>query len=67
MKVELTGNPVYPNFDVYYAGASMPAPILCCDTETFWIWRIVDGRVSCQYVVQSSFEEARANPDVERV
>lgn len=66
-KVELTGNPVHPSHDVYYVNGSMPSPILCNDSESYWVFRLIGGMPNVQYVVGHTFEEAYGNPDIERV
>ena len=66
-KVELSGSPLHPNFDVYYSGGATPAPILCNDTETYWIFRLINGRVNCQYVVGHEFAEGFSDPSIEAV
>lgn len=71
-KVELTGRPLYPNCDVYYKGVNMPTPLICLDTETYWIFRLMptgDGRYrpNCQYVVANEYKDGYNNPAVESV
>ena len=68
VKVEISGNPKYPAHDVYYNGTSMPSPILCCDQESWWIFRLrPDGLPNVQYVINSNYGDAYNNPALERV
>ena len=67
-KVELNGKPIHPTKDVYYQGPNTPAPILCTCSDSFWLFRILpDGRSNVQYVINSLFEQAYADPSLESV
>ena len=67
-KVELNGKPLYPTCDVYYKGPNTPAPILCMCSDSFFLFRIMpDGRPNMQYVINSLYEDAYANPALESV
>ena len=66
-KVELNSKPLFPTKDVYYQGPNTPSPILCTCCDTFFIFRIINGRPNCQYVVQNLFEDAIADPSLESV
>ena len=66
-KVEISGSPIYPNFDCYFNGINTPAPILCTCCESWWLFRIVGGKVNCQYCAAHEFKEAYDSPDVEAV
>ena len=66
VKVELHGTPlystsIYPRSD----DTDIEPPALCTTTDTYWIFRIINGVPNCQYVVQNDFDTAYANPDIE--
>ena len=68
IKVEINGVPFYQRgreLNIY--GDGCPAPILCCTSDTFWIFRLVDGYPNCQYITQSTYEDGYKNPDQEAV
>ena len=66
VKVEINTRPLYSGSDVYYQGAntSTPAPIFCATSESYWIFRLVDGKPNCQYVTQNTYEEGYNNPAI---
>ena len=67
-KVELNGKPIWPTKNIYYQGPNSPSPILALTSDSFWLFRIMpDGRPNCQYAINSTFEEAWANPTLESV
>ena len=66
-KVELNSKPMFPDQDIYYQGPTTPAPIMCCCSETYWLFRLVDGRPNCQYVTTEDYETGFSNTAVEGV
>ena len=66
-KIELNGRPVYATQNVYYNGPNSPAPIIALTSDSYWIFRIIDGKPNCQYVIQSDLIEATNNPAIESV
>ena len=69
VKVEITGRPLFPSYNIYPPSTltTTPPPILCCCTDTYWIFRLVDGVPTAQYVTDHSYDEAYANPTIEAV
>ena len=69
VKVEITGRPLFSNYNIYPPSTltTTPPPILCCCTDTYWIFRLVDGVPTAQYVTDHSYDEAYANPTIEAV
>ena len=63
-KVELKGIPLFMNkADVYYDGTpNQPNPTLVLGQDTYWIWRIVDGVVNVQYVVNGTYQKGYQDP-----
>ena len=69
VKVEITGRPLYPSYNVYPPSTmtNTPPPILCCCSDTYWIFRIVSGIPQVQYVTDVSYDEAYSNPSIQAV
>ena len=69
VKVEITGRPLYPSYNIYPPSTMTvtPPPILCCCTDCYWIFRIVDGIPVCQFVTEYPYEEAYQNPSLQAV
>ena len=66
VKVELTGIPIYQTLcNIYQTGANNVFPTLCCCTNTFWIFRIVDGVPQVQYITDHDYQEAVDNPSLQ--
>ena len=59
-KVEITGRPLYPQYNIYPLDSSISTPphILCRCSDCYWLFRLVDGVPVCQYVTEYSYEEA---------
>ena len=67
-KVEINSRPIFAGkADVYYQGNSTPSPLLCTCYDTYWIFRIVDGKASAQYITAHTYDEAFADPSLESV
>ena len=67
-KVEINSRPIYAGkADIYYQGGSTPSPLLCTCYDTYWIFRIVDGKPSAQYVTAHTYDEAFTDPSLESV
>ena len=71
VKVEITGRPKYTSYNIYPKSdeaTSAPPPALCCCSDTYWIFRLVDGGIpNCQYVVEYDYDQAYANPNIEAI
>lgn len=66
-KVEITSVPLHPQKDVYYQGASSPSPILCLTSDTAWVFRILNGKPSVQYLINNTLETGIQDPSIEAV
>ena len=66
-KVEITSVPLHPQKDVYYQGASSPSPILCLTSDTAWVFRLVGGKPSVQYLINNTLETGIQDPSIEAV
>ena len=58
-----SSNNVYPPSTL----TTTPPPILCCCTDTYWLFRLVDGVPTAQYVTDHSYEDAYSDPSIEAV
>ena len=66
-KVEITSVPLHPQKDPYYKGASSPSPILCLTSDTAWVFRLVNGKPSVQYLISNTLESGLKDPSMEAV
>ena len=68
VKIEITGRPLY-SYNIYPPSTmtTTPPPTLCTCSDTYWIFRLVNGTPNCQYVIDHDYDEAYNNPDIEAV
>ena len=66
-KVEINGKPIYPTQNVYYNGPNSPSPIMALTSDSFFLFRIIDGKPNMQYAINSTFNQAWENPTLESV
>ena len=69
VKVEITGRPLYPSYNIYPPSTMTvtPPPMLCVCSDTYWLFRIVDGIPVAQYITEFSYEEAYQNPSLQAI
>ena len=79
-KIELKGQAINNNYNVYYKNNTVapgpsgiagtvenipPPPILCMCSDTYWIFRLNGNEANVQYVTNSSYDAAYADPSLE--
>ena len=69
VKIEITGRPMYQDYNIYPPStmSATPPPTLCTCSDTYWIFRLINGTPNCQYVTDHDYDEAYNNPDIEAV
>ena len=61
LKYNLYGMAYTPYGKAVSAGAA-PSPYLIMNSQTFWLFRLVDGEANCQYLTDGDFKKGYENP-----
>ena len=78
-KIELRGSPHYHDFPLYFTNSNIidtrgnhgeitgavPPPMFCQSSDTYWIFRIDKGMANAQYITNSDYQTAYADPSLE--